>query len=382
MDKTVLLDERIDSTNSESVEKRIRDELGEFKKDNLILDASKTTYISSAGLRIILRLKKENNNTKVINCNSEIYDIFQTTGFTEMMEIEKAYRIIDITNCEMIGSGANGTVYRIDNDTIVKVYKNPNALDEIRLERELARKAFVMGIPTAIPYDVVKVDNTYGSVFELLDAKSFNKLIKSGYDLEKLAKESVDILNIMHNTFLKENELPYKNDEAIKWAKFDLDYLDEKTGKRLLELFEAIPKTLNLIHGDYHIKNIMKAKDENLLIDMDTLSVGHPIFEFAAIYASYIGYGCVNKGIPSMFFDIKDSECKKFYDLTMKYYFKDKDQKFINDVEEKAKIICYARILRRQIKHYGIDDPTQKDAIDFCINYLKENVFKVDKLYY
>lgn len=382
MDKIVKLDERIDSANAEKIEYCIRESLGDFKEDNIILDASNLTYISSAGLRIILRLKKENATTKVINCNAEVFDIFQTTGFTEMMEIEKAYRNIDITNCEKIGSGANGVVYKIDTDTIVKVYYDSNALDEIKAERELARKAFVMGIPTAIPYDVVKVDNAYGSVFELLDAKSFCKLIKAGYDIDKLAKESVDILNIMHSTFLKENELPYKNEEALKWATFDLNYLDKKVGERLLKLFNDIPKTLNLIHGDYHIKNIMKAKDENLLIDMDTLSVGHPIFEFAAIYAAYIGYSCVSTGVPSEFFGIKDSDCKEFYDLTMKYYFKDKSAKFIKDVENKAKIICYARILRRQIKHFGIDDPSQKSAIEFCKKYLEENVFKVDKLYY
>ena len=79
--------------------------------------------------------------------------------------------------CEVIGEGANGIVYRTDPDTIVKVYKNHDALEEIHNERELARKAFVLGIPTAIPYDVVRVGEGYGSVFELLNAKSFAKII-------------------------------------------------------------------------------------------------------------------------------------------------------------------------------------------------------------
>ena len=57
----------------------------------------------------------------------------------------------------------------IDPDTIVKVYLNPDALPEIHRERELARLAFVAGVPTAIPYDVVRIEGGgYGSVFELV----------------------------------------------------------------------------------------------------------------------------------------------------------------------------------------------------------------------
>ena len=78
----------------------------------------------------------------------------------------------------MIGEGANGKVYRVDRDTIVKVYRKPDAIQEIQRERELARTAFVAGVPTAIPYDVVRIrEGGYGSVFELLDATSFWRAI-------------------------------------------------------------------------------------------------------------------------------------------------------------------------------------------------------------
>ena len=53
----------------------------------------------------------------------------------------------------MLGEGANGKVYRYDSDTIVKVYKDSVSLEDIKRERELARTAFILGIPTAIPYD-------------------------------------------------------------------------------------------------------------------------------------------------------------------------------------------------------------------------------------
>ena len=380
MEVVVLLDKRIDTTNASEVENKIFEAIKGY--DEVVLDAKNLTYISSAGLRIILKVKKTVSKTKVINCNSEIFEIFQTTGFTEMMSIEKAYREIDISNSIKIGQGSNGTVYQIGDDIIVKVYNNPESLDEIKRERELAKKAFVMGIPTAIPYDVVRVGNLYGSVFEMLSAKSFYKLINAGFDIDTLAKESVEILIALHSTKLKDNELPSKKEEALKWATFDLDYLDKEVGVKLLKLFNDIPECKTMLHGDFHVKNIMKQNGENLLIDMDTLSMGHPIFEFAAIYAAYIGYGCIDINTPQEFLNISLDNCKKFFDLTMKYYFKDKDTDFINKVIDMAKMICYTRILRRQIKRYGLDDKSQQNAINYCKKYITENIDKIDKLYY
>ena len=377
----IALKGRIDSTNAAEVEKQINEQIGDFTGE-LLLDAGALEYISSAGLRVILRLKKANPDTKVINCNSEVYEIFDMTGFTEMMDVAKAYRKLSVEGCEVIGEGANGLVYRIDADTIIKVYKNPDSLDEIHNERELARKAFVMGIPTAIPYDVVQVGDLYGSVFELLDAKSFAKLIQEGYDVEALAKDSVDILKTMHATMLADGELPDKREEAISWAVRCKPYLPEDIGNKLVELMQAIPTTNNMLHGDYHIKNIMRQNNENLLIDMDTLAMGHPIFEFAAIFAAYKGFSCGNPENSAEFLGITTDQCNRFLEATMSGYFADKSEEEIESIQKSAAMICYARILRRTYEKYGKDTEEHAAMIDYCTQYLIENVPQTEKLYF
>ena len=378
---TVLLCGRIDSANAAECEKEILDNISGFTGE-LVLDAEKLEYISSAGLRVVLRLKKSNPTTKIINCSSEVYEIFDMTGFVEMMDISKAYRKLSIEGCEVIGEGANGIVYRTDPDTIVKVYKNHDALEEIHNERELARKAFVMGIPTAIPYDVVQVGEYYGSVFELLNATSFAKLIINNEDtIDNLAKQSVEILKTIHATQLKPGELPSKKEEALGWAKFCVDYLPEETGKKLVELFEEIPDTLNMLHADYHIKNIMRQNGENLLIDMDTLSIGHPIFEFAAMYAAYIGFSCIDKNNVYEFLGITYEQSTELWKATLKYYFEGKDQAFLDDIENKAAIICYARLLRRTVRRNS-DSEYDKNLIEYSKNYLIENTMKTQSVYF
>ena len=381
MAKEIIIYRRIDSSNIDLVEERILKELKGYKGE-VVINADELEYISSAGLRIILRLKKEYPDLKIINCNQAVYEIFEMTGFTEIIDISKGYRKISVDGCEVIGEGANGIVYRIDPDTIVKVYKNPDSIDVILKEREIARKSFILGVPTAISYDIVQVGNLYGSVFEMLDAKSFAELLIDGVSINKLVKDSVTILKQIHSIESINDDLPNKKEEAIKWAKTCKEYLPKEIGTKLLDLVEDIPDTNTIIHGDFHIKNIMHTKKENLLIDMETVAVGHPILELACSYSIYEGFECLDPKNPEEFLGVPQTQCRKFIDLTYNYYFDELEEKEVEEIKKKVKIICYMRLLRRQIKHFGIDNEEAKSSIEFCKNYLIENVPKVDNLYF
>ena len=82
---------------------------------------------------------------------------------------------------------------------MVKVYKNANALADIQHEREVARLALVLGVPTAISYDVVRVRDSYGSVFELLNARSFAKILAE--EPERLGYLIVDLFAVVPDRF-------------------------------------------------------------------------------------------------------------------------------------------------------------------------------------
>ena len=377
---TIRLSGRIDSSNAAETEKSITGQLGGCSGE-LVIDASELEYISSAGLRIILRLKKSNAETKVINCNPEVYEIFEMTGFTEMMEVSRAFRKLSVDGCKVLGEGASGIVYRTSPDTVVKVYKNPDSLEEIERERELARKAFVMGIPTAIPYDVVQVGELYGSVYELLEAKSFAKLIKEGASVEELAKQGADVLKKIHSTTLSDGSLPRKKDEAMKWAEYDAKLLPDAVGAKLLSLFRDIPDTDNILHGDFHLKNIRQQNGENLLIDMETLSTGHPVLELASVFGSLVGYSCVDENVCADFLGVSREQCEEFWNYTVKYYFEGEAQETVECILKKLETVCYAQLLRwmslwpDDLEHSG-------EIVAFCKKCLTENIPEIDKLYF
>ena len=372
---------RIDSTNASAVECEIEAIRAANPAEELILDLDALEYISSAGLRVILRLRKETAALKLINASSEVFEIFDMTGFTEMVTVEKAYRRLSVEGCEVIGQGSNGKVYRLDADTIVKVYFDADALPDIQRERELARKAFVLGIPTAIPYDVARVGDSYGSVFELLNAKSFAKLIVAEPEnRDKYIALYVDLLKKIHATEVRPGDMPNMKEVALKWAKFLHGHLPEQHYEKLVALIEAVPENYHMMHGDYHVKNVMMQNGEVLLIDMDTLCYGDPVFEFASIFLAYQGFGELDHEVTKKFLGLEHSLAAEIWDKTLRLYFGTENETVLRANADKAKIIGYTRLMRRTIRRIGFDDPEGKAVIENCRAKLAELLGHVDTL--
>ena len=113
---------------------------------SLTCDASGLDYISSSGLRILMGLSKRYNNFQIVECIPAVYQLFDVTDFTQIMHIEKALRTMSIDGCQIIGVGGVGTVYRIDDDTIIKVFREGTTLNMVKTEITMAKEAFVLGM--------------------------------------------------------------------------------------------------------------------------------------------------------------------------------------------------------------------------------------------
>jgi uncharacterized protein (TIGR02172 family) len=301
------------------------------------------------------------------------------TGFTDMITVEKAYKRMSVEGCEFIAKGANGAVYRYDDETILKTYFAKDALPEIKQERENARKAFVLGINTAIPYGIVRVGDGYGTVTELLSATSVTKLIrKNPDDLTEAAKYYTDMLKTIHATHVEDGEVPDMKETALDWADFVSAHIPEEQGKKLRALIEAVPKQNTLMHGDYHTNNIMVQNGEPLLIDMDTLCMGHPVFELGSMFNAFVGYSELDHQNMMDFFGYTFETAGRFWDIALKMYLGTDDEAFCKSVAEKAMIIGYTRMLRRAIRRPHESDSPAKIAR--CKEMLAILLEKIDSL--
>ena len=120
------------------------------------------TIINNSTLPLCLEGRIDSNNAAAVEA--------------ELLDVKKRLREISVEGCEKLGQGGNGAVYRLDEDKIVKVYKPWMGLDAIDRERSFARTAFVNGIPSVIAYDVVKVGDCLGVVFEMLKSDTLGLL--------------------------------------------------------------------------------------------------------------------------------------------------------------------------------------------------------------
>ena len=84
-----MLEGRLDTNTSIELEDSIKESVEGL--DELTLDIEKLEYISSAGLRVLLSAQKimsKQGDMKVLHVNETIMEIFEVTGFSEILTIE------------------------------------------------------------------------------------------------------------------------------------------------------------------------------------------------------------------------------------------------------------------------------------------------------
>ena len=87
---TVSLIGRLDAITAIELDKNLRGELDDV--ENLTVDLKNLSYIASAGLRILLKLKKRmdmQGTMKVINLNSEVREVMDMTGFSNLLLVNE-----------------------------------------------------------------------------------------------------------------------------------------------------------------------------------------------------------------------------------------------------------------------------------------------------
>lgn len=339
---TIFLEGEINAQNTAELQKEIADIIAAHPGTEVMFDADKLTFISSAGLRMLLSTQKKLGNKKITvrNASKEVYDIFDMTKFTELMNIEKKLREISVEGAEIVGKGRSSTVYRIDPETIVKLYTAGVPLAKIKQEIDLAKKAFVAGIPTPISYDLVRCGEAYGVVFEMLgDADTVGHSLTTHMDeFDAITRKFVDTYKVIHQADIKDmggfNSL---KDTWHTWAdgmNSSDGFNDEETAL-LHKLIDTVPDRSTMVHCDYHAGNVMYQKGEIVVIDMADIGYGHPIFDLAgnAFHARYSGSETRQK-----VHGMNQENMLRFYNTILSMYFGVSDEAKLEEI----KVLCDA----------------------------------------
>ena len=257
----------------------------------------------------------------------------------------KEYREIDVSGCARIGKGAKAEVYRYDEELIVKVYNEKNTYKDVEREIALARSVFVLGLPTAISFGIVSVGKGYGSMFELIDAKTISELIaKTPEHTDYYAGIMAGLALQIHSTRPDNVKLfPEASAYIDSWIK--RADLGEDTEKKLFDILAARPVSECLVHGDFHTGNVFLSNNEPLFIDVDRMAVGDPIVDLSSMYLFYVGYAELDPKIIEDFMGISVKTAAAFYHSFIRQYLKTDDETELEKTVRSSSLWAFVRLI-------------------------------------
>lgn len=353
--------------NAEKVKKELFRIREEHPQGRLTLDFEKLEYISSAGLRVLLLMAKQEKGSivKAINASSEVYETLEISGLNKILEVHRAIRNYSLDDLEMIGRGTNGDVYRVDRENIIKLFQKSAPLEDIERERNLAQQALIEGIPTAISYSVVKCDDRYGILFELIDADSLSAVLTNKPDeYDAYTDEYINLFRTIHaikgapDKFVNIKDIYHGAIESCR------DYYSPEELSKLKALVDSVPDTGTLIHGDYHPNNIMVQKGELILIDMGDMSLGHPIFDFLATAATQVNLVKLSPEYAEYHTKMPAELITRTWRRLIDSYFADKTEEERNRIEEQICIFSKLKVALCPYFGRGVSPEIVKASID------------------
>lgn len=293
----------------------------------------------------------------------------------------RKYREVSVEGCKHIGRGAKGDVYRYDDELIIKVYNQNNTYHDVEREISMARKAFILGIPTAISFGIVSVGDKYGAMYELLDSETVSACIaRDPGRLETYAKLMAELAHTIHGTKAAEDDgFPEAMDRVRDYIEGGIGREDEVMAEKVNAFLETLPVTNTLLHGDFHSGNVFLQRGEPLLIDMDRLSTGHPIIELSDLYYFYVLLGEDDPDVVERFMGFPYDTAKQFFRFFLKQYLGTGDKGRLEEVAEKASLIGYSRLIRKIRKQRKPSDADNR-LVRHCVEKISGLVEKLDTL--
>ncbi len=367
---TIFLEGRIDSNNAGETDSQITDALSQHPEAARVqLDAEKLSYISSAGLRVLLKVRKHlKQPLPVVNVSSEVYDIFSVTGFTELLDVHKKLREVSVDGCEFVGEGANGKVYRLAKDEMIKVFKHGVTLESIEAEREASRKAFLLGVPCAIAFDTVKCGENYGTVYEMLNAATLSERIRSNPErLPELAKSSALLLRKLHAVIVPEGQMPRASRLLHNTIdKLTGDFTPEEIA-HMHDIYNTIPEQNHFVHNDYHPKNIMESNGELMIIDLGDAGMGNPLIDLIHCYFVLLLVGRESQKVTDDdigFVGISYRDMREFWQVFIAAYIGSYDEEKIAAVQAKLEPFSLLMYMSTALAHPLMPKDFHKPYVD------------------
>lgn len=274
---TIAINGQVNSSMATVLQEEMNAAIEEHRSEitDLVLDAEEMSFISSLGLRCILQLKKDWPEIRVVNCCEEVYKVFKMTGFTRFITVTKSLPRFSSEILEPV-EGLE-SVYLLSDETMVKVFPQGTELSAVEREMHLSREVFIWGLPTAMTFEVVRVDDCYGLVFENVE--------KNDIDATTLG----DLMMRFHQHIIEPDEqIPSAIEIEKQKVKEKVEEYGEERVSKMLQVLNTIPDGSALVHGNFSMQKVAFGErgEKPVVIDMSGICYGNPVLDVTRLYRS------------------------------------------------------------------------------------------------
>ena len=291
----------------------------------------------------------------------------------------RSYREISLEGCRVIGRGARGEVFQYDDELVVKVYNEHNTYQDVEREISLSRRAFLRGLPTAIPFGIVSVGGRYGAMYELVRSQTISERI--ALDPSRVSDYAAVMAELAHEIHAvevgRDDGFPRALDRIVS-------YIDEGVGCEDRELAGVCSRMAGMLiaantltHGDLHTGNVLLLDGEPLLIDMGHVAVGHPMIDISDLCYTYVVLGEDDPSVVEDYMGFSHEVARSFFRLFLTHYLRTDDQENVDRVAQGASIIAYSRLIRK-IREGGESSARDRERIERCVGRIREACDRIE----
>ncbi len=203
-------------------------------------------------------------------------------------------RNINADQLEQIGKGVTAGVYALDEDRIVKIFRDVVPIEEIRYEYDCARLVAGMGIHTPRALEIVSTDEGTGIIYERIKGITLSEVMQENKtDLFQLGERYGCIVKSLHQQTVEGIRLPRVREKMKRVIEAGADFLTAGDIEEYTGYIELVPERERLLHGDIAPVNIMVEEGQMYIIDVPMVMVGNPLFDLLQPYSFCVQTRCL-----------------------------------------------------------------------------------------
>ena len=248
-------------------------------------------------------------------------------------------REFDPTGLVLVCDHLDMTVWDLDDGRILRSGDRTATFEQAIRSFNLYETAFRATGVTPRPYEVVRIGQRYGVIVEYVRGFSLGFHLTIGsYSPVEAGELFGDISLRMHSIELREGYDMHAL--FVGMARCVAPHLPARHAERLIELVSAIPPRDTLLHGDIHAGNVIINRSGAHLIDMDTISFGHPVFDLA-ISEAHVYHGIAQKVVDlSIGIESATRSADTLWDATLRRYFLGRSEDEIARIAKRIEILA------------------------------------------